>query len=115
MSIEQRFGRHDESRCADSTLERRMFEKPLLQGMQSVTTRDPFDGRHGSPFGFGGQHHARINESTVEYHIACAAISVVAAFFGARQSEHVPEHFQQTVPRLTKKLSRTAVQGGPYV
>ena len=109
LLIQKRLGRDDEPGRADAALQRRVFEKLLLQWMQPFGRRHPFNRGHATPLNLHAQHQAGIHQLAVEQDIAGSAVAVVTAFLAAGQPQLVAQDVEQALPRLTQKVDAAAV------
>jgi len=115
IAVKQCFGRHQQARRAEATLERRMFEELPLQRMEIVALRQALDGLDRVPFGLDRKHQARADQATIDNYAAGAAVARTAPLLAAGQMELVTQHVQQSELRLAQKLRGLAVDGGGYV
>jgi len=109
--IKKRFGRDDEARRADATLERGVFQETLLHRVQAFRLGDAFDGGDFRALDFDAEHAARIHKAAVHDDIARAAVAVVAAFFRTGELELISQYFEEAVASVTKEIGFFTVDG----
>jgi hypothetical protein len=78
--------------------------------MQSVPLCHPFHRLNCFALRLRSQHQTGAYKPTIENHAARAAITSQAPFFSAGEPEHLTEHFEQTLTRLTHELNRLAIK-----
>jgi hypothetical protein len=80
--------------------------------MQCITVRHALDGEHIGAVAAQRQGEARIDPSAVDMHRARAALTTVAAFFGAGQVETLAQKIEQRDARVVElDLTPFAVDG----
>jgi len=110
LAVEEGLGSDDEARCADSALQRRLFEEGLLERVKAVAAGDAFDSDEVGSIGFHRKNAAGVHETAIEQDAAGAAVAVVAPFLGADQAELVAEHFEQALARLAEEFGVYAIE-----
>jgi hypothetical protein len=94
LCVKQRLGGQQESRGADATLERGIFQERLLQRVQALRRGHAFNGRDVIAFGFHTEDQTRIDDPAVQDDRAGSAVSVVASFLGSGHAQDIPKDFQ---------------------
>jgi hypothetical protein len=115
FGVQQGLGGDQEAGRADPALQGGVFEEGLLKGVQPLRRGHPFDGLDFFALGLDAQNETGIDDTPVEIDGASAAVAVVAALFGASESNHVPEHFEQALARLAEEVHMLAVDYGLYI
>ena len=110
--IKECFRTHDETRGANTALERGVFKESILDRMQFVGFSKPFNGLDRFALSFYTQDEARIDESAVEDDAACPTVPVIASLFCTCKVEFIPEDLQQALPRFTEKFHRLTIDSG---
>ena len=90
-SRDDRLGRHQLSRRAESALRAIAGDERLLKRIQPAVFSEPFDRRHGAGVGPDGELTARVDRDAVEMHGARAALAAIAPNLGPRQVEVVAD------------------------
>ena len=111
--VEQRLCRDEKAWRADAALKRGIFEESFLERMKLAPAlrSNPLHGRDVAALGLDGEDEAGVDEASIEDDVARAAVAIVAAFFYARQSQLVAQHFEQALARLAEELDRLTVDG----
>jgi len=87
VAAEQRYQAHDETWCAESALERRVFDESILNWMEIVSIRQTFDSGDRLT---GRRIHwsdARVRSPAVEQDRAGSAIPLTASIFASCQAQ----------------------------
>jgi hypothetical protein len=100
ISVEERLGAHDHSRCAITTLNSVVLNERFLKGVKLSPLRQSFNGldffAHGLPY----QHEARARSFAVDDDGARAALAYPAAVLGPRQAQIRTQNFKKRPVRL---------------
>jgi hypothetical protein len=110
--VEESLGGHEEAGSADAALQGGTFKEALLERVQMTVLGEAFDGFDFRAFGFRRENDAAIHGDAIHDDGAGSAITVVAALFGAGQTQRVAERFEKTLPRLAEEFGWLAVNGG---
>ena len=102
-------GRAELSRRAVAALERVVVDERLLQRVQLVAARQPFDRRDLRAVVRDRQREAGVHPPAVEQHRARAALAVVAALLGARSGRGARAAGRAGGPRVDDDAARLAV------
>ena len=87
LVVEQAFRRNQESRCADSTLQRRLFQECLLQRVKSVLRGQSLDGGHALAVDLRSKNQAGVNNAAVDvYRAGSRIVSSRLMYGGTRNS-----------------------------
>src|SRR5262249_5546125 len=98
---DERIADQDDPAQTVAALKSLLFDKRLLDGMQSVRLRkavespETFKGSYAVPVGVGDRRHAGADGPSVEQNGACAALSESAAEFGAVELEILLQYVKQ--------------------
>src|SRR6185295_4834252 len=111
VAVEQRLGRHQESRRADAALQGRMGDEVALQGMKHLALGHALDRADALALGFRAEHQAGADEPVVQHHAACPAVARAAAFLGTGKAEPVAQHVEQRLVPIAEIFNRIAVDG----
>jgi hypothetical protein len=87
--VEQRFGRDNESRRADTTLQRSILKKFLLQRMQAFRTGDAFNGGDLAPGCLDPEHTTGVHQDAIEDDTAGTTVAVIASFLAAGKPDNI--------------------------
>lgn len=98
--VEQTHCGADLTRGAVSALKSVVVEKSSLHGVEFVSVREPLDRNDICAVTGGRQSQTGIDTVAVEQDGACAALSMIAAFLGARQLEVFAQCIEQGSPRI---------------
>ena len=74
--FEQRFCLHDESRRADTTLQRGAFEEGTLHFVEVVSAGDAFNRFQAGTFSLDSQHQAAVDRTTVHLNGTRSAVAI---------------------------------------
>ncbi|KIQ36779.1 hypothetical protein RT94_04645 [Pseudomonas viridiflava] len=97
-------GRHDLAWCAKAALESIELDEGSLNRMQrTIRLSQPFNGRDFMAIDLSRKGQAAQDPLTVHVHCAGATLTVVAAFFGARQKGMLAKRVKQCSARLELK------------
>ena len=101
--------RQDHSGSAKAALERVVLLKRLLQRMERLIRREPFNGENLFAVGLGGKEQTGTNRATIEQHRAGAAHAVLAADVGSDQAEIMAQKIDERATRLDRSRLAYAV------
>ena len=90
--VEERFGRHDLSRRADSALESTVLNERLLQWMELTILCEPLDGFYILALAGDGKGQTGTHDTPVDNHAASAANTDAATFLGASEPDVIPKN-----------------------
>jgi hypothetical protein len=93
-------GRHDLTRCAIAALKAVVVDEGLLDGVQFVAAREPFDGGDGFPLSRGRQRQARQHATVLDVDRARAALAVVASLLGPCQMKVLANGIEERNSRI---------------
>src|SRR5882672_6506451 len=85
--VEQPLGGHDHAGAAEAALQRPLVLERLLNRMEAIGGREPFDGEHVATVDLSREHQARVHDIPVDDDGAGAAVADVAAKLRASQVE----------------------------
>ncbi len=109
--FEQRRSGHDLTWDAEPTLDRAVHQKGLLQGVQPVVRRQPFDRLDRSSVRFEGGIGAGQDGRLVYQHRACPAFGLVASDLRPGQPETFAQHLREHLGRPALEVHLNAVHG----
>ena len=108
---DDRLGRHQLARRAESALRAIAGNKCLLERIQLVAVGEPFDRCHGPAVGPDRELTARVDRDAVEMHRARAALAAVAPDLGPREVEMVADQLGKRPAVLDVDSAALAVDG----
>src|SRR6266566_980079 len=96
-AFKQRNCGEDHARCAVAALKCFGLKKGLLYQMQTLASRQPFDGRDFLPRGGTHMHSARTDWRAFNQHCASATLAFAAAVLGPGEFKLLAQHAEQSV------------------
>src|SRR5260221_10830908 len=75
-----------------------MPDKGLLHGMQLLTMSQPFNSKHIILIVNDGQAQARVNPPSIDLHRTGAALTMIATFLCASETNTLPDDIQKGGP-----------------
>jgi hypothetical protein len=91
FTVQQRLGGYDEPWRTDAALERCIFQEAPLERVQVVAFCDALDRDYFATLRLGSEHAAGVHQRTIEDHVACAAVAVVASFLGTSETDDIAQ------------------------
>jgi hypothetical protein len=110
MPVQERFCTHHHPWRTDATLKPAMVDKRLLDWMQAIAIRQPFNSDNVCTVTPGGQLKTSAGQTAIDGDGARTANPNAAAFLGARQLEIIAQTIQQQTPRLHLDITQLPIQ-----
>ena len=114
VRVQERLGSHDLARRANPALEAAILDKGLLQGVQAIALRQPFDGGDRAAVRHDSQGDAGTHWLSVQQHRAGAAHAHTAALFRSGEAQVVAQKIDQQAVVRNLTNHRLAVHPQPY-
>jgi hypothetical protein len=94
VTVEKRLSSDQETRGADTTLERSVFEKLLLERMELICLRQTFNCLNVFALCLNPKDETRTGDPAIEDYAAGTAVTGETAFFGTGESKDIAQHFE---------------------
>ena len=109
LTLQQRMGRQEHARRAESALQRVFLAERVLKMGESPALGQAFDRLDLRALGLDSEHQAATDEAAIHAHGARAAHTVLAADVRPHEPQLVAEEVDQVLPRLDVPRGRRSV------
>src|SRR5580765_4716709 len=106
---EQRRGRHEDTRDAESTLRHTLLHERVLERGEHAHLGETLDGADGAAARLHGQHEAARHGLAVDVDGAGSAVAGAAAFLGSGQVQVLAQRIEQRLVGLDEHLDRLVI------